>query len=157
MQIKSRPPGLSFYFILILWILQQSRRMFLSSSFVLHAYVALKLSAVFCPISLALLHFDCWEASCEKYLCLVAPICLQWVLNLISSGWYYGIDSICDHFPLKYLPHISSVVFSVFFRRFRRVTRRNSELDQKSGWVRLKSYWVRQKSAELDKDFSTVN
>ena len=45
---------------------------------------------------------------------------------------------------------LSSVIFSVFFRRFRRVTRRNSELDQKSGWARLKS-------AELDKDFSTVN
>ena len=28
---------------------------------------------------------------------------------------------------------LSSVIFSVFFRRFRRVTRRNSELDQKSG------------------------
>ena len=41
---------------------------------------------------------------------------------------------------------IASVVFSAFFRRFRRVNRRNSELDEKFGWGRLKSGWVRLKS-----------
>ena len=35
--------------------------------------------------------------------------------------------------------------FSGFFRLFRRLTRRNSELDEDFGWVRQKIIWVRTK------------
>ena len=43
--------------------------------------------------------------------------------------------------------------FSGFFRRFRRLTRRNSEFDEDFGWVRQKLFEVGQKSGELDLDF----
>ena len=51
--------------------------------------------------------------------------------------------SACKHIVMGWA--ISSVFFWGFFRRFRRLTRRNSELDEDFGWVRQKIIWVRLK------------
>ena len=52
---------------------------------------------------------------------------------------------------------ICSVFFSTIFRQFQANTCRNSELEEKFGWVRQKNCWVRAKFARFLLDFGSVS
>ena len=70
-----------------------------------------------------------------------------WSLQLLVLVYWYHLHCLV----------LSSVFFSTIFRQFQANTCRNSELEEKFGWVRQKNCWVRAKFARFLLDFGSVS